>query len=135
MTEAHHEPILERLERDGFDVAVLTKSGQLRCEEAGNLLSSFMFDGVIDEQLFKSKVGAMIETARATGGERPVRVFGEMVSLIWQSSRDATENLEKLWNQVIEKHSVPLLCAYALAGTKPGAFPKSLLACHSDGLD
>jgi hypothetical protein len=125
---------LERLERDAFDVAGLTKSGQLHCEESGNLLASFMFDGIIDEHLFKSKVGAMIETARATGGERPMRVFGEMVSLIWQSRQAATERLEKLWNQVIEKHSVPLLCAYALAGTKPRAFPKSLLACHSDGL-
>jgi hypothetical protein len=60
-----------------------------------------------------------------------VRVFGEMVSLIWQSRQRATERLEELWNQVIQEHSVPLLCAYALAGNRPDAFPSSLLTCHS----
>jgi hypothetical protein len=131
MTQAHCEPILERIERAGFDVDALTQSGQLICEEAGELLSSFMFDGIVDEDGFKSKIGGMIERAKAAGGERPVRVFGEMVSLIWQSRQLATERLEELWNEVIQEQSVPLLCAYALAGTKPDAFPQPLLACHS----
>jgi hypothetical protein len=131
MTEAHCGPILARLEREGFDVETLSKSGQLICEEAGKLLSSFMFAGNIDEQLFKLKVGGMIKRAKAASTGRRVRVFGEMVSLIWQSRQQATERLEELWNEVIEEHSVPLLCAYALAGTKPDAFPPSLLACHS----
>jgi hypothetical protein len=124
MTQAHCEPILERLEREGFDVRALSASGQLMCEEAERLLSSFMFDGIIDEQLISTKIGGMIKRAKAAGGERAVRVFGEMVSLIWQSNQHATERLEQL-------HSVPLLCTYALAGTKPDAFPQSLLACHS----
>jgi hypothetical protein len=131
MTEPHCEPILERIGRAGFDVDALTKSGQLICEEAGELLASFMFDGVIDEDVFKSKISGMIERARAAGGERPVRVFGEMVSLIWQSKQQATERLEELWNEVIQEQSVPLLCAYALAGAKPDAFPEPLLASHS----
>ena len=37
------------LEADGFDVNALTASWQLVCEEAGKLLSSFTFDGIIDE--------------------------------------------------------------------------------------
>jgi KaiC/GvpD/RAD55 family RecA-like ATPase len=129
MTEAHCEPILHRLELDGFELNELWKSGQLICEEAEKLLSSFMFDGIIDEHLFKSKIGGMIKNAKSGG--RPVRVFGEMVSLIWQSRQRATERLEQLWNEVIGEHSVPLLCAYALTGAKPDAFPQSLLACHS----
>ena len=131
MTQAHCGPILARLEREGFDVEALSKSGQLICEEAGKLLCSFVFAGHVDEQLFKLKVGGLIRRAKAGSSERQVRVFGEMVSLIWQSSQQTTERLEELWNEVIEEHSVPLLCAYALAGTKPDAFPQSLLACHS----
>ena len=130
MTAEHYGPILERLAAHGLDVEALTKSGQLVCEEAGQLLSSFMFDGIIDEYEFKLKVGNMIKAAQS-GGERPVRVFGEMVSLIWQSRQRATERLEELWNDVIAQHSVPLLCAYALGGTIPDAFPESLLAQHS----
>ena len=106
MTEAHCEPILERLHAEGFDVEALERSGQLICEEAEKLLSSFMFDGVIDEHLFKSKISGMIKKAKAGGGERPVRVFGEMVSLIWRSKLQATERLEELWNEVIQEHSV-----------------------------
>jgi hypothetical protein len=133
MTQAHYGPVLARLEADGFDVNALTASGQLVCEEAARLLSSFMFDGIIDEYEFKLKISNMIKTAKA-GGKRPVRVFGEMVSLIWQSRRRTTERLEELWNDVIEQHSVPLLCAYALGGTIPDAFPESLLAQHSCAL-
>jgi hypothetical protein len=132
MTEAHCEPVLSRLRSEGFDVAALTKSGQLVCEDAGKLLSSFLFDGIIDEYIFKSKISDMI--AQAKSGDRSVRVFGEMVSLIWQSRPQATERLEELWNEVIEEHSVPLLCAYALSGTKPERFPLELIACHSHGL-
>ncbi len=135
MTEAHYEPILERIGRAGFDLNALRRSGQLTCEKAGELLSSFLFDGIIDEFVFKSKIDGMIKKAKMAGGERrKVRVFGEMVSLIWQSRPQATERLEELWNEVIQEQSVPLLCAYALSGAKPGAFPESLLACHSEAL-
>src|SRR5580693_1634156 len=113
MTEAHFEPILGRLEHDGFDVDALTESGQLVCEEAGKLLSTFMFDGIIDEHRFKTKISALIGRAKTAGGGRQVRVFGEMVSLIWQSRQHATERLEELWNDAIQEQSVPLLCAYA----------------------
>jgi len=131
MTEAHCEPILERIRCAGFDVDALTKSGQLIYLEAKELLSSFMFDGIINEEVFKSKIGGMIERAKATVGRRAVRVFGEMVNLIWQSKLQSTERLEELWNEVIEEQSVPLLCAYALAGAKPDEFPESLRVHHS----
>lgn len=55
MTEAHCDPILERIGCAGFDVDALTTSGQLICEEAGELLSSFLFDGIIDEVLLSRK--------------------------------------------------------------------------------
>jgi hypothetical protein len=60
-----------------------------------------------------------------------VRAFGEMVDLIWTSSPTATHHLEQLWNRVIEAHSVPLLCAYSLGGSRPAELTESLMACHS----
>ena len=131
MTKGHCEPIRQRLQAEGFDVAVLEAKGQLVCEVAEDLLSSFLSGGKLDEHRFKTTISGMIERAKQAGGNRPVRVFGEMVTLLWQPNPWATERLEELWNEVIEAHSVPLLCAYALAGTKPGAFPQSLVACHS----
>lgn len=136
MTETHCAPVLSRLQDLGLDTKELIESGHLVCEDAGKLLSSFMFDGIIDEYLFKCTVGNMISKAReASGTERPVRLFGEMVSLIRNSRPKATERLEELWNQVIQQYGVPLLCAYALAGNKTDAMPESLLALHSHTLE
>jgi hypothetical protein len=81
MTAAHRPPIEQRLEAEGFDVPALEASGQLVCEDAEHLMSTFLLDGKIDEQRFKLIVGRMIERAK-TGRQdphRPVRVFGEMV--------------------------------------------------------
>ena len=131
MTRDHCEPIRQRLQEAGFDLALLEGNGQLVCERAEDMLSSFLVDGNLDEQLFKTIISGMIERAQRAGGNRRVRVFGEMVSLLWQANSWATQRLEELWNEVIEAHSVPLLCAYALAGTRRSDFPKSLLALHS----
>lgn len=137
MTKDHCGPIRKHLEDEGFDLKSLEKSGLLVCEDAETLLSTFMLNGEPDEALFKAKVGQMIEKAKATSGNRPhrpVRVFGEMVSLIWKGNPNATQRLEELWNEVIRTHSVPLLCAYALAGTSRGTFPEALIACHSHAI-
>jgi len=132
MTTAHCEPIRERLEREGFNLQELERTGQLVCEDAENLLSTFVFDGIIDELRFKAQLATMIQKAKtANGKRRAVRVFGEMVDLLWKANPRITQRIEELWNDVIEAHSIPLLCAYSLAGTKPEAFPESLLACHS----
>ncbi len=95
-------------------------------------LSAFMFDGIIDAPRFKPTVGPLIEKARAASSNGEVRVFGEMVDLIWRPNPQATQRLEELWNQVIKLHSVPLLCAYSLGGSRPEVFPESLLECHSE---
>ena len=111
--------------------------GHLVCVEAEELMSRFIFDGIIDEHKFKMLVGDLIEKAKpfpCAPYSRPVRVFGEMVSLMWGSNLKSTARLEELWNEVIAAHSVPLLCAYALAGTPTGQFPRSLLALHSHAI-
>ena len=53
-----------------------------------------------------------------------------MVDLIWEAHPRTTQRLEELWNDVIEAHQVPLLCAYSLGGSKRTVFPPALLACH-----
>jgi len=132
MAGQHREPIRARLEREGFDLESLESTGQLVCASAEELIPTFLADGNIDEDRFKTIFGAMIAKAKMFNGKpRTVRVFGEMVDLLWQSNPRITQRIEELWNEVIETYSVPLLCAYSLAGTKPEAFPEALLACHS----
>ena len=96
------------------------------------MLASFLLDGRIDEHRFKTGLGSMIDAPRQhRGPTRPVRVFGEMVDLIWISNPEATLRLEQLGNEVIESHSVTVLCAYSLGGSKPASLPAPLLTCHS----
>ncbi|MDP9114271.1 MAG: MEDS domain-containing protein [Acidobacteriota bacterium] len=136
MASSHYDPIRERLESSGFDLAALEASGQLICEDAAGLLSTFVFNGTVDENEFKTSLIGMIEKAKIgqDGNERPVRVFGEMVDLLWKADPLTTQRLEELWNDVIEAESVPLLCAYSLAGTKHSDFPEALIACHSHSI-
>jgi MEDS: MEthanogen/methylotroph, DcmR Sensory domain len=133
LSETHYHPIRERMERQGFNLADLEVTGHLVFENADDVLGSFMFDGILDEHKFKTQIGRMIEKAKGGGGSRknrPVRVFGEMVDLIRKPHPKATKRLEELWNEIIELHSVPLLCAYSLSGM-PDALPSVLQACHS----
>jgi len=134
LSVTHYQPVRERLQAAGFNLAELEATGQLVCENAAGLLTHFMFDGIIDEYKFKSKIDRMIEKAKLGTGARKhglVRVFGEMVDLIWTAHPKATERLEELWNEVIQVHSVPLLCAYSLTGPRTGPIPEGLTACHS----
>jgi hypothetical protein len=71
-----------------------------------------MRDDLIDEELFRSTVGSLIDKVRGS----KVRLFGDMVNQLRGNNLKATTRLEELWNQVIEKYSVSLLCTYALQG-------------------
>jgi hypothetical protein len=131
----HFDLIRQRLEQEGFDMPELQESGQLVFANAEDMLASFLSDGIIDEHRFKTGLGSLIDKAGTHHGRtRPVRVFGEIVDLIWTSNPDATLRLEQLGNEVIETHSVTVLCAYSLGGENPTSLPVPLAACHSRAL-
>ena len=128
---AHWKPIRHQLEQHGFDLETLESAGQLARITAEDLAKSCVFDGIIDEYEFKTKIGAMIQRAKSASYIGRVRVFGELVNLLWMPNPKATLRLEQLWNDIIKAHSVPLLCAYALGGSRPDVLDDALLACHS----
>jgi KaiC/GvpD/RAD55 family RecA-like ATPase len=136
MASAHCGSIRQRLESLGFDLAELEARGQLVCEDAAELLSTFVESGTIDERKFKTTLTTMIQIAKVgeQGRRRKVRVCGEMVDLLWKTDYQTTQRLEELWNEVIDAESVPLLCAYSVAGTKAKDYPDALIACHSHSI-
>ena|SRR5579863_6372999 len=137
MTKDHRDAIRKRLAKDGFNLAALERTGQLRFIDAEELLSTFMVNGAPDSSLFENSVRKIIDQAKVSSGSRPhrkVRVFGEMVSLLWNANPGAAQALEELWNKAITIHSVSLLCTYALGGNAIASFPQSLLTCHSHNL-
>jgi hypothetical protein len=137
MTTAHCEPIKLRLQIEGFNVEAYERSGQLICVTTDALLGQFMAGGRLDEEMFRSTVGDLIGRTRAAvtnGHPGTVRVFGEMVSQLRTTDLVSTTRLEELWNDVINHHSVSLLCTYALHNVHDHV-PDSLIALHSDNIE
>ena len=134
-TDDHCNLFINKLSAEGYDVRALRRTEQLIVARAQDALARFMVDGMPDEQLFSNAVCEMIQRAKASGRngrERRVRLFGEMVSLLWRVDPAAATRLEELWNGVIEKHKVSLLCTYTLDnGGAHCTLPECLTAPHS----
>lgn len=110
-TEEHRYAIKRHLSGDG-NVEVFERNGQLLFLDAAGLLSTFMVDGYPDPKLFKFGITTLMERAGHdpyTGRKREVRLFGEMVNLLWPSNSAAAERLEELGNEIIEEYSIPIL--------------------------
>jgi hypothetical protein len=136
MAEDHCESIKLRLRLEGIEPETYERSGQLICATAENLLAKFIPNGVLDESIFRSTIGNLIEKARSsvsTGYFGKVRVFGEMVSQLRGTDLKATTRLEELWNEVIDEYSVSLLCTYALHGADD-QIPSDLMVLHSHSI-
>jgi hypothetical protein len=85
----------------------------------------------------ENTIGALIDRAKASvsnGHPGRVRVFGEMVSQLRDTDLMATTRLEELWNEVINEHSVSLLCTYAMHNADDH-IPRALLDLHSHSIE
>jgi hypothetical protein len=85
-----------------------------------------------DDDLFKTAVTEIL--ARATRAGRKVRVFGEMVTLLWaKGDCGATVRLEYLWHQICQEEWFALFCAYPKVGLTedPSQSIARVYAAHS----
>ncbi len=136
VTEAHRDAIRRYLKAD-FDVQALEATGQLSFLDAAEMMTFFMVDGSPDPELVKTGIGTTIERARRdehTGRNREVRLFDEMVNLLWPGNGAAAERLEELGNEAIDEYSIPILCAYSLNGPGRGHLPESLMKAHTHSI-
>ncbi len=119
-TGAHRRLFEQALRTAGIDVEHAIAADRYIAFDAAELLEAFMVDEVPDARLFQQTVGAVL--ARAAGGDRRVRVYGEMVALLWAGGHtDAAIALEELWNELAETHDFALLCAYPMSAFKDAA--------------
>jgi len=114
-TKSHRESLEERLQAEDLEVAAARARGQYVSIDAAATLPKFMVEGLPDPGRFTEVVGSMI--ARAAKGRRHVRIFGELVVLLWaDGNRAAAIRLEELWNHLGETHPFSLFCAYPMHG-------------------
>ncbi len=114
-TQAHREGIEESLQAEGLTLAAARARGKYMALDAATTLPQIMVGDAIDPVRFNKVIGALIK--QAAKGSRNVRVFGELVALLWaEGNRAAAIQLEDLWNDLSCRHSFSLFCAYPMRG-------------------
>ena len=115
VTAEHRCRITRELEERGADVAVLEQCGQLIIRDAEETLASFMAGDLPSVERFDVVVGRLVDEVASLYPDRTIRVFGEMVDLLWAQGRSAAAiAVEQLWNALAQRCSFALLCAYHL---------------------
>src|SRR5438045_317152 len=132
-TKAHREGLDKRLQEYGLDVFAARASTQYIQLDAAETLAQFMEGHLPDAGRFAEVVGSLV--MRAASGGRRVRIFGEMVALLWgQGKVDAALCLEALWNDLRKTHAFVLFCAYPMGACGGEALAdsfKGVCAGHS----
>ncbi len=112
-TKPHLDGLEKGLEARGVDIAVASRHGRYIPSDAVETMAKFMVEGAVDGARFAEVVGGAI--ARAAECHAHVRVFGEMVALLWmEGKREAALRLEELWNDLARTLPFSLLCAYPM---------------------
>jgi PAS domain S-box-containing protein len=117
-TKVHLEGLEHRLRARGLDTQKASKQGRYIALDASETLANIMLEGMPDASRFAEIVGgAIARTSASVKAARPeIAAFGEMVSLLWTEGKiDAAIRLEQLWNELANKHSFSLRCAYPVA--------------------
>jgi hypothetical protein len=110
-TPDHRRSFEERLASDGVDVGKAAARGSFLALDASETIRGFMVGDRPDPAGFWKTISPVVKSAAATG--HPVRLFGEMVSLLWDSGLvNAAIEVEVMWNELGDQYPFSLLCAY-----------------------
>jgi len=112
-TRPHRRAFQLALEGSGIDVNRAVLEGRYLAVDAAEVLSCIMVDGKPDEVLFRHTIGTVMDSAGQGG--RQIRVYGEMVALLWENGNVGSAlALEDLWNDLGGTTTFVLLCAYPM---------------------
>lgn len=112
-TAAHRLGIDDALRASRVDVAGTVADGRYLVLDAGETLGAFLVDGAPH----RARLATLVEGAvgRAGAGGRRVRIYSEMVAVLWDGGHVAAAiALEGLWNELAAEHGFTLLCAYPM---------------------
>ena len=111
-TPPHRKAVIDELRARHFDVLGMEAAGDLVMLDAQAMLGSFMVGGRPDASLFQATAARQLDRL----GDRPIRVFGEGVDVLWKAGLgDAALRLEMLWNKLTLGRDIKTLCAYSVS--------------------
>ena len=110
-TPDHRRSFEDRLAEAGVDVTAARARGSYLEFDAHETIRGFMVGDRPDPAGFWQLVTPLLRQAAKAGP--PVRVFGEMVSLLWDAGlAHAAIEVEVMWNELGSQGPFSLLCAY-----------------------
>ena len=114
-TPSHKVGILEQIAGAACNLEKRMEQGDLVMLDAAELLSVFMVGGMPGVGSFESALTRIMNSLADRGSQRGVRVYGEMVDLLWKRKKeDAALSLEIQWDQFSRARRFPLLCSYSM---------------------
>lgn len=112
-TAEHRAALDEVLLQYGTDTVRARVTGRYLTLDAAETLEGFLVDGAPDPARFRATVAPIVAAAGEDGC--PVRLFGEMVALLWAAGNvTGAIALEQMWNELATSHQFALLCAYPI---------------------
>jgi MEDS: MEthanogen/methylotroph, DcmR Sensory domain len=112
-TPEHHAGIARELATQHLSLESLEAEGKLVLADASEMLATFMVDGIPDASLFAGAMAALIDRVRNGRRDVTVRIYGEMVDVLWKNGQETAAILtEMLWNKLALTESFSLLCGY-----------------------
>jgi len=122
LTSPHRIWLEKQLICQRIDVREAIRTEQLVILDADRTLSELVDAMRLDRERFLIRLEDMLrrlEAAAIVKNKRLV-VFGEVVTMLWaQGKHDAAIQVEKLWNELAQRYSFYLCCAYPAS-----AFPE-----------
>jgi anti-anti-sigma regulatory factor len=114
-TPGHRHAFASALAGSGVDLEAAGEEGRYLAVDAEEALSRFMTERGADPSRFTTMVNDLV--AGVTRSGRRVRVYGEMVAVLWaEGNVFAAIAVEDLWNDLARLHPLSVLCAYPTAG-------------------
>jgi CheY-like chemotaxis protein len=116
-TEAHRERLLPRLQTHGVDMVKAIEQRRYISLDAAAMISSLTVNNELDPERFLKVAGDLIMTASGTlKKENPrVAICGECDPPLWTfGNGEAAIEFEKLWNEIVKRYDVDILCGYSL---------------------
>ena len=114
-TLPHWDAFRPRLEAKGVDVEAAQERGQLTVVDADELLPRFMRDDMPDPPVFNGAFTDVVRQTRARGNFQKLRVWGEMVDVLWERGDvTASMNLEDLFDQLAKKVDISIFCSFLM---------------------
>ena len=128
----HREDIARHLRACAIDTSKLEQNGDLYMIDADATLAEFILDGRLDSRRFNRTVTPLLEKATRGRPHCTVRAYGEMVDVLWKDGATAAAiRLEMLWNELASRHSLSLLCGYAMGNFYKEAAVEDICSHHT----